>query len=88
MQFIKQEKAIYTILNKLNRHRTISYGYLWSHLPKDQFLENFYGPDPDHGIIDLPEDNARNFKLNLEIIPFEKIQPPTYFRTNEFTNIF
>jgi len=70
MQFLKHEKAIYTTLNKLNRHRTISYGYLWSHLQKDQFLEAFYGSENDHSIIDLSEDNARNFKLNLEQIPF------------------
>ena len=88
MQFIKHEKAIYTILNKMHRHRSISYGYLWSHLGKDQFLEAFYGPDSEQGIIDLPEDNARNFKLNLESIPFEKLQPPTYFRLNEFTTVF
>ena len=71
-QFIKKEKTIYVTLNKLQRHRSISYGYLWSHLSKEKFLEAFYGEDVQ-GIIDLPEDNARNFKLNLEQIQFERL---------------
>jgi len=75
----------YTTLNKLHRHRTISYGYLWSHLSKDKFLATFYGEENERGIIDMPEDDARNYKLNLEQIPFKRLQPPTYFRTNVYT---
>lgn len=58
-QYIKQEKAIYATLNKLRRHRSLSYGYLWSSLTRDEFLEAFYGPEHDKGIIDLPDNDAR-----------------------------
>jgi hypothetical protein len=58
-QYIKQEKAIYATLNKLRRHRSLSYGYLWSALTRDEFLEAFYGPEHDKGIIDLPDNDAR-----------------------------
>jgi hypothetical protein len=66
LQFIKQERAIYTSLHKLNRHHTISYGYLWSKYARDEFLQAFYGPDPEGGVIHLPEDHARNFELHVE----------------------
>jgi V-type H+-transporting ATPase subunit a len=75
-------------LNKLRRHRSLSYGYLWSPLSRDAFMEAFFGPEPEKGILDLSESDARNFKLNLEQIPFRKIAPPTYFKTNEFTAVF
>jgi len=44
-QFLLREKAIFEILNKLTRQGSITHGYVWSHLSKEDFLEKFYGPD-------------------------------------------
>ena len=55
-QFVKQEKLVYTQLNKLSRERSITYGYLWSPLNKPLFLESFYGPE--QSLIDDQEPNA------------------------------
>jgi hypothetical protein len=71
-QFVKQEKLVFTQLNKLSRERTITYGYLWSPMNKPRFLESFYGPD-ESLIGDQAENSPRQYRLNLEEIPYDKL---------------
>lgn len=50
-------------------------------------MEKFYGPSIS--LIAEPSANsARNYQLQVEQINTEKLNPPTLFKTNEFTKYF
>lgn len=51
LSFLNKEKSGYEHLNKLIHNRSISYGYFWSALNQTRFLEAYYGPEPEEGII-------------------------------------
>jgi len=56
-------------------------------MSKQEFLEKFYGPEISL-IADTPANSARNFQLQVEQINSDKLNPPTLFKTNEFTKYF
>jgi len=88
LQFLRREKSIYTQLNKFQREGTLVYGFMWSPYPKHLFLENFYGPD--EGLVAQPDspNYARQYQIQVEEIETKHLQPPTFFRTNDFTAPF
>lgn len=50
-------------------------------------MEKFYGPEISL-IADTPTNSARNYQLQVEQIKTDKLNPPTLFKTNEFTKYF
>lgn len=87
LQFLRREKAIFRCLNMLTRQGSIIHGYVWSPLSRDEFLEKFYGEES--GLIaDLSSNSPRRLNLQVEEINKAKLNPPTFFKTNEFTKYF
>lgn len=60
------------------------HGVCWSALNKPQLLEAFYGPESDL----LSPDTPRHLNLQIDEIKYQELNPPTYFKTNEFTEVF
>ena len=87
LQYLRRERAIYACLNMLTRQGSIVHGYIWSPLSKDEFIEKFFGPEVSL-LADRDENSPRRFNLQVEIIGSEKLNPPTMFKTNEFTKYF
>lgn len=87
LQFLRREKAIFTCLNMLTRQGQIVHGYVWSTMSKQEFMDKFYGPEVSL-IADAPQNSARQYQLQVEEIRMDKLNPPTHFRTNEFTKYF
>ena len=83
-QFLRKEKLIYLSLNKFKREGTIVYGVGWSYLNKAELIEAFYGSDTDL----IQTDSPRHLQLQIEEIQFKELKPPTFFKTNEFTELF
>lgn len=50
-------------------------------------MEKFYGPEVSL-IAEAPLGSARNYQLQVEEIRTDKLNPPTLFKTNEFTKYF
>jgi len=71
----------------LTRHGQIVHAYVWTSLTKNEFLEQFYGPEVSL-IAEADQYNPRNFTLEVERIKTDKLDPPTLFKTNEFTKYF
>lgn len=72
-------------LNKFKREGSLVYGVCWSHLNKPQLLEAFYGSEDD---ILSNHESPRHLRIQIEEIKFTELMPPTYFRTNEFTEVY
>ena len=87
-QFLKRERTILTHLNMLKSQGTLRHGYCWSPLSQEKFLEQFYGPEVS--LIDAHDQrrSARQYNLQIESVPTDKLEPPTYFKLNEFTFAF
>lgn len=87
LQFVKRERTILGHLNMLRRQGQIVHGYVWSPLSKEEYLEKFYGPEVSL-ISDEKFRSARQYNLQVEEIPTDQLDPPTFFKTNEFTFAF
>jgi len=61
---------------------------VWSPLSQEEFLEKFYGPEVS--LIDEQDQrrSARQYNLQIEPVPTATLDPPTYFKLNEFTTAF
>ena len=87
LQYLRREKAIFNCLNMLTRQGAIVHGYVWTPLNKQDFMETFYGPEVSL-ISDVSRTSARQLQLTVEEIRTDKLNPPTLFKTNEFTKYF
>lgn len=87
LQFLRREKQIFHCLNMLTRQGQIVHGYVWTPLTKQEFMEKFYGPEVSL-IADQSSGSARQYQLQVETISTDKLNPPTLFKTNEFTKYF
>jgi len=61
--------------------------YVWTALTKQEFLEQFYGPEVSL-IAEIDQHSPRNFNLQVERIDSDRLNPPTMFKTNDFTKYF
>ena len=61
------------------------YGVCWSPLNKPQLLEAFYGPSDD---LLSNHESPRHLRIQIEEIKFTELNPPTFFKTNEFTEVY
>jgi V-type H+-transporting ATPase subunit a len=84
-QFLRREKSIYCYLNKFRREGSLVYGVCWSPLNKPQLLEAFYGPSDD---LLSNHESPRHLRIQIEEIKFTELNPPTFFKTNEFTEVY
>ena len=48
-------------------------------------LESFYGPEDD---LLSNHESPRHLRIQIEEIKFTELHPPTYFKTNEFTEVY
>jgi len=87
VQFLRREKSIFHCLNMLSRQGQIVQGYVWTSLTKQEFLDAFYGPEVNL-LSEAEEHSPRNYSLQVEEVRSDKLNPPTLFRTNEFTKYF
>ena len=87
LQYLRREKSIFHCLNMLTRQGPIVHGYVWTPLSLQEFMEEFYGPEISL-IADAPSTSARQYQLQIEEIRTDKLNPPTLFKTNEFTKYF
>lgn len=87
LQFLRRERAIYMCLNKLTRSGTIVHGYVWTPLNSEEFVEKFFGPEVSL-LAEQSLVSPRRYNLQVETIKSDKLNPPTMFKTNEFTKYF
>lgn len=71
----------------LTRQGSIVHGYVWTSQTKQEFLDIFYGPEVNL-LSDVRPHSPRNYSVQVEEIRSEKLNPPTLFKTNEFTKYF
>ena len=87
LQFLRREKAIFHCLNMLTRQGQIVHGYVWTPLTKQEFMEKFYGPEVSL-IAESEPGSPRQYQLQVDEIRSDLLNPPTLFKTNEFTAYF
>lgn len=74
--FVEKERSTYEALNMLHQSGNVFSGYIWSPADKKTLVK------------ELNNSSSANSSLQIEEVEFDKLNPPTCFKTNDFTEVF
>ena len=72
-------------MNKLKQEGNLFTGFLWSPLPKHQLKYELEFGENQRNLEDFAAPSTQQAQVQLEEVFYNRVMPPTLFKTNDFT---